>query len=332
MVTLFASIFLTSSTFFKSRSQLLPFRTLSNVSLLAPSIEIAIVAARKRKEVIEHILLAGLGGLGKTHLLNAICDELGYYKAVTQGNRLTVAKVKDFLVESCELARQASKPAFIIIDEIHEMSDLAQDELFYPMDKGQILTLGEAMHLGPLCIAGATTDIQELNGKSLVDRFVHDWRLEELEIDELMTIVGRFLLDEGMDGEWMAMQTLAERSRGAPCLVLKYSRRARDYAQYSDRRLVTVLDVERMFAELGIDSLGLDKNQRQYLTILYESDKPVSKEALASMLGEMRPEQLTRVVEPYLWRQGFIASTSRGRSLTDKGFRHLAREEEVFSE
>ena len=79
-----------------------------------------------------------------------------------------------------------------------------------------------------------------------------------------------------------------------------------------------------MFVDQGIDEIGLDEIQRKYLTTLYECGNPVSKEALANMLGEISLDQLSRVIEPYLWKMGFIESTSRGRNLTDKGFKHLA--------
>jgi len=292
---------------------------------LKRSFEIAAVAARRRNEVLEHLLLCAIGGIGKTYALNAFCRELGYYKAVTQGNRLTIAKVKSFLVENCLAAKQRGIPAFLIIDEIHEMSPEAQDELFYPMDHGTILTLEQPVKLWPFCLAGATTDPHELDGKSLIDRFVHTWEMKDLTVGELMTIVSNFLRESGLVAQWAPMQMIAERSKGSPRLAKKYVRRARDFAQYEGRTEVTSQHVERMFSELGIDDFGLDGIQRRYLTILYESGKPVGKEALASMLGEMRPEQLTRMVEPFLWKSGFITSTNRGRSLTDKGFKHLAR-------
>ena len=299
---------------------------------LKRSIEVAIVASRKRKEVMEHILLSGLGGLGKTHLLNSICDELGYFKIITQGNRLTVSKVKDWLVEGCQSAAAVGKPLFAIIDEIHEMSDSAQDELYYPMDNGTVLTLGEPINLAvPFCIAGATTNPNELDGKSLIDRFIHTWNMKELSVDELMTLISRFYLKEKMLIDWVPMQTLAERSKGVPRLALKYARRARDFAQCQNRKKISLSDIEMMFSELGIDAVGLDEIQRKYLTILYESDKPVGKEALSAMLGELRPLQLTQMVEPFLWKMGFITSSSRGRELTDKGFKHLTTGE-IFSE
>ena len=303
------------------------FRDIIGHSKLKYAMEIAILAARKRNEVFGHCLVQGMGGLGKTHILNELCKELGYYKAITQGNRLTVPKVKEFLIENSKAARNAGKPLFAIIDEIHEMTDDAQDELYYPMDKGEVLTLGQPVKLGQFCLAGATTDPQELDGKSLVDRFIHNWYLKPLDIGDLVSLVSNWWLRNETRADWPPMQAIAERSRGIPRLAIKYARKARDYASYKGRNEVIKSDVERIFEELGIDSIGLDEIQRKYLTILYESDKPIGKDALASMLGEIKPSQLTNMVEPYLWQQGFITSSSRGRELTERGFQHLAKED-----
>ncbi len=292
---------------------------------LKRSIEIATVAARSRNEVLEHILLSGHGGLGKTHVLNAISNELGYCRVTTQGNRLTVSKTKEFLINASKRAEAAGKPGFFIIDEIHEMSADAQDELFYPMDECRILTLDDPVQLWPFCLAGATTDLQELDGKSLVDRFVHTWHLKELSVSDLMLLINSFYTKMRILPDTTSLRILAERSRGIPRLALKYARRARDFAHYHNRDEVRVLDVEQMFDEFGIDNIGLDENQIKYLTILSESVTPVGKETLASMLGEMRPEQLTRLVEPFLWKHGFIKSSNRGRELTEKGSQHIEK-------
>jgi len=288
-------------------------------SELKKSIDIAIVAARYRKEVFGHILMAGQGGLGKTHILIEICKELGYRQIVTQGNRLTPVKVKNFLIDNC----QELTPAFLIIDEIHEMSDDAQEELYWPMDKNKVLTLGEPVDLGPFCLAGTTTDLQELNGKSLVNRFIHFWELKELPISDLMLIIGCWFLGNGILIKWELIKELACRCRGIPRLALKYARRVRDFAQYEGRDEILIKDIERMFSEVGIDKMGLDVVQRKYLQILHQSNKPIGKDALASMLGEISSEQLNKLVEPYLWRIGFITSSSRGRELTGTGSKYL---------
>jgi len=287
---------------------------------LKKSVEVAVVAARQRREPLGHILVAGQGGLGKTHILKSICRELGYHEAITQGNRLTPKKVRDFLMEHC---CQGAGPSFLMIDEIHEMSDDAQEELYWPMDQGKILTLKEPILLSPFTLAGATTNLQELNGKSLVNRFVHFWELKELSVIDLMLMIGEWLLKNGMSIEWEETKQIARRSRGIPRLALKYARRARDFAQYNGRNEVLMVDLHKMFAEVGVDAVGIDKTQRRYLRLLKRLDKPVGKDALANMMGEMTAEQMTKLVEPYLWRVGFISSSSKGRELTGRGLQYL---------
>ena len=290
--------------------------------LLKKSINVAIVAAAHRNEVLRHILLVGQGGLGKTHTLEAIRKALGYRRVITQGNRLSTPKrLHAFLTENCPLG---STPAFVIIDEIHELTDDVQEELYYPMDHGKIVGVGEEIFLGPFCLAGATTSPDELDGKSLMNRFGYYWTLEELCAWDLMMLLHKFLEKQKLAGTLDAIRCIGFRSRGNPRLALRYIRRAIDFSSYDNRREVTLSDVEKMFSEFGVDDKGLDKIQRKYLTILYESDKPLGKEALANTLGELRPAQLTKMVEPYLWKMGYIRSTTQGRELTEAGFQHIA--------
>ena len=290
---------------------------------LKRSAEVAVVAARRRGEPLGHCLVSGSGGLGKTYFLSSLCHELDYCYFSTQGSRLTRSKVSQFLTENTQKASNAGKIAFLVIDEIHEMSEDSQEELYFPMDKSTILTLGEPTKLPPFCLAGATTDPQQLDGKSLINRFSHHWRMEAMSSYDLLFIVNEYLTKEGIPSQLPVLSTIAERARGIPRLALKYAARARDFAQYHGHKEILLSDLNETFSDLGIDTLGLDEIQRKYLTILYNSDKPVGKEALSNML-DMHPDQVSRMVEPYLWKLGFLTSSSRGRELTDKGFKHLA--------
>lgn len=292
---------------------------------LKANIGIAIKAAKFRNEVLGHLLLSGSGGLGKTHILNAICDEIDAYRVITQGNRLTyTTAVREFITEGCQRAAEAGKPAFLIIDEIHEVPLKCQEELYYPMDTRQILPLsGESIELSPFTLAGATTCPEDLDGKSLMERFKHKWRLSEMEPIDLLFIVNNYLRSNDCYAEVPVMAEIANRSRGIPRIALKYASRARDYANSENRYEVTERDVNRTFDELGIDDLGLDRQQRNYLYLLYTSSKPLGIESLASMLGETKPEQVRKMIEPYLWSKGLIATSSKGRELTEAGYKHV---------
>ena len=291
---------------------------------LKKSIKVAIGAAQYRKEVLGHILLSGAGGLGKTHLLRSICSEVGYHLSITQGSRLTPVKVAQFIKNSVETADALGKVSFMCIDEIHEMSDDAQEELYYPLDHHQILTLGDPIQLSPFTLVGATTEPEGLDGKSLINRFKHFWKMEEMTCISLMIVVNLFFIDNGIACSSDDIETIANRSKGIPRLALKYASKVRDYAQYNRRNNVQSSDIDKAFVELGVDDFGLDKNQQKYLTILHRSDKPIGLDCLANMLGEMSVSQVKKMIEPFLYKAGFISSSSRGRQLTRDGCDHIA--------
>jgi len=292
---------------------------------LKQSIKVAIDACRYRQDpAMGHILLSGYGGLGKTYVLNSICSELGYYKVITQGNRLsTPASVQNFFIDHCSKARNLGLPAFLIIDEIHEVSIVCQEEFYYPIDHGQVLTKNDPVSLGPFTIAGATTCPEELDEKSLMSRFMYRWRLSEMCDDDILFIINNYLGKEGITSHPEFIIKITHRCRGIPRLAIKYASRVRDYAQYEGRNEIIDQDVIRTFSELGIDDLGLDEQQRKYLTLLYKADKPIGVDTLSSMMDETKPEQVKKLIEPFLWKKGLITSSSRGRELTKAGHAHL---------
>ncbi len=291
---------------------------------LKSHIETAIRASRFRDGVFGHFLLSGMGGLGKTHILNAVADELDYHVETTQGNRLTLKAVGERLKLACNNACEAGKPAFLIIDEIHEMSDDAQEELYYPMDERQILTkTSEPILLWPFCLAGATTVPEELDGKSLVNRFSHHWRLEALQPYEIVYLINSYFLTNNLRCGYGVMKDIAKRSQGNPRLALKYATKTRDYAQTEGRDLLKAIDLKNAFKELGIDVIGLDQMQQKYLLTLHGHGKPVGVESLAAMLQEVTVTHVKRIIEPFLLKQRLIHSTNKGRALTNLGEQHI---------
>lgn len=292
---------------------------------LKDNIKVAIKASRFRHEPIGHILLSGSGGLGKTHVLNVICQEIDAFKVITQGNRLgSPSAVKEFIIDGCRRASEAGKQAFLIVDEIHEVPIKCQEEFYYPIDNKCVLSLsGDHIYLSPFTLAGATTCPEELDEKSLMSRFVYRWHLRDMEAIDLLFIVNNYLRSSGCYADVPIMAMIATRSRGIPRLALKYARRAMDYANSESREELKELDVNKTFEEMGIDDMGLDPQQRKYLTILYNAGKPVGVEALASMLDETKTGQVKKMIEPYLWSKGLITTSSRGRELTEVGFKHI---------
>ena len=288
---------------------------------LKNEIMIAIKAAKFRKEPLGHIFLTGVGGLGKTFLLNAICDEIKSHLIITQGKRLSSIKaVKEFFLNGKESAGET--PVFYVIDEIHEMTISAQEELYYPMDKGVILTTSDPISLGEFTLAGATTDPHELNGKSLINRFDHVWELQELTTADLMVIVASYFEKEKMLCGFNGVLEIANRCKGLPRLALCYAARARDRAQCNDRHVVTKEDVLEVFKSLEIDKIGLDKNQKEYLTILNKYGKPLGIESISGRL-DLPLEQVKYMIEPYLRQKGMVTSSTQGREITTKGVEHI---------
>ena len=287
---------------------------------LKKSIEVAYNAAKFRQETFGHFLISGSGGLGKTFIIDEICHLLGYRKKVTQGNHLPAKQVADFLIQCCS----DSGPAFIFIDEIHELSLDAQEELYYAMDEGCILRDGHKVPLGPFTLAGATTQMERLDGKSLVKRFQYYWQLEPMRECDLVYLVNKFYLDNKITCSFDVLNSISQRSRGIPREAETIASRARDYANYEHRHNVTLKDVDRTFIELGLDAMGLDRDQQKYLKILYENDKPVGIDTLSMMiLDESNPSKVKNIIEPYLRKLGLVASSSKGRELTEAGHKHI---------
>lgn len=291
---------------------------------LKKSIQVAIDAAKYRSKPLGHILLSGKGGVGKTHLLKSICKEMGSSSFITQGSRLRGMKdVKDFILSSCE---SSDIVPFLIIDEIHEMSSRAQEELYYPMDSRLIVTNTGSINLPPFTLAGATTAPELLDGKSLINRFDYRWVLEELSEYESLILISLHMERIGLICSYWWINDIAKRCRGLPRLAIKYADRISDYTHSAGRNYVTQEDVKKTFRELKIDEYGIDEFQRKYLDILFKSGKPLGLDSIANMLNETNPEQVKRMIEPYMWKLGFVKSSSAGREITEAGKEYLSKD------
>ncbi|MCV2351152.1 Holliday junction branch migration DNA helicase RuvB [Paucibacter sp. Y2R2-4] len=288
-------------------------------------LEIFIGAARKRDEAMDHVLLFGPPGLGKTTLSHIIAAELGVNLRQTSGPVLE--KPKDLAA----ILTNLEKNDVLFIDEIHRLSPVVEEILYPALEDYQIdIMIGEGpaarsikLDLQPFTLVGATTRAGMLTNP-LRDRFGIVARLEFYTDVELQRIVTRSaaLLNTPMDAEG-AME-IARRSRGTPRIANRLLRRVRDYAEVKGNGHIGKNIADKALAMLDVDPRGFDLMDRKLLeAIVHRFDGgPVGLENVASAIGE-EAGTIEDVIEPYLIQQGFLQRTPRGRIATLAAFRHL---------
>jgi Holliday junction DNA helicase RuvB len=288
-------------------------------------LQIAIQAARARGETLDHILLHGPPGLGKTTLAYIVAEELGREISLTSGPALErPGDVMPFLVN-------AGEGDIIFIDEIHRLPRVVEEFLYSAMEDFIVnFTLDKGMNSKPLpfnlkrfTLIGATTRPAMLT-RPLRDRFGIQQHLDFYSEDDLVTIALRSsgLLDTKI--EQSGARELARRARGTPRIVNRLLRRVRDYAQVRADGVITS-DVAHEALKLeGIDDQGLDRLDHAMLRVIKDvyNGGPVGLAALAATLNE-EVDTLEDVVEPYLLKIGFLARTPQGRRITRKAYEHL---------
>jgi len=296
---------------------------------LVEKLRIALQAARQRSDPMEHVLLHGPPGLGKTTLAHVIAEEMGTRAYVTSGPALT--KGGDLVGTLTKMQPHD----ILFIDEIHRLP-VAVEEYIYPaMEDFKIdFTLDSGMrakvityHLKPFTLIGATTRAGLLTG-ALRSRFGITHHLQFYSEDDLLTILRRAvkLLAMGAVSD-DALATIAQRSRGTPRVTLRLLRRVRDFAQVRAKGKIDSRVIGDALALEGVDDLGLDELDRSYLRTISDIYKggPVGLEAIAATLNE-DAGTLEDVVEPFLLQLGFLARTRQGRRLTAKAAEHLGVE------
>ena len=288
-------------------------------------LEIFIGAAKKRSEALDHVLLFGPPGLGKTTLSHIIAAELGVNLRQTSGPVLE--KPKDLAALLTNLERND----VLFIDEIHRLSPVVEEILYPALEDYQIdIMIGEGpaarsikLDLQPFTLVGATTRAGMLTNP-LRDRFGIVARLEFYTTEELTKIVMRSagLLNTPIDDEGGI--EIARRSRGTPRIANRLLRRVRDYADVKGNGRITQEMANRALAMLDVDPLGFDIMDRKLLeAVVHRFDGgPVGLDNIAASIGE-EPGTIEDVIEPYLIQQGFLQRTPRGRIATQAAYRHL---------
>jgi Holliday junction DNA helicase RuvB len=289
------------------------------------NLAIFIEAARARGEALDHVLLHGPPGLGKTTLAQIVARELGV------GFRATSGPVIQRAGDLAAILTNLQPRDVLFIDEIHRLQPAIEEILYPAMEDFQLdLIIGEGpaarsvrIDLSPFTLVAATTRAGLL-ATPLRDRFGIPLRLVFYTPEELLLIVRRGARMLGFDLTEEGAQEIARRSRGTPRIAGRLLRRVRDFAAVARQSPVDRAIADAALTRLEVDPLGLDAMDRRYLRRMadHHGGGPVGVETLAAALAEAR-DTLEDVIEPYLIQEGFLLRTSRGRMLGELGWRHL---------
>ena len=289
------------------------------------NLSIFIKAAKSRNEALDHVLLVGPPGLGKTTLAQIIAKELGVNFRATSGP--VIAKSGDLAA----LLTNLQEKDVLFIDEIHRLSSVVEEILYPAMEDSQLdLIIGEGpaarsvrIDLPKFTLVGATTRSGLLT-TPLRERFGIPIRLNFYEVEDLVQIITRGAKILNVAIERDGAQEIAARSRGTPRIANRLLRRVRDIVSVSGKSKIDSIAASSSLKKLDVDKYGLDAMDRRYLDCIAKNygGGPVGVETLVAALSEPR-DAIEDIIEPFLIQEGFIQRTSRGRMLTKAAFSHL---------
>lgn len=294
---------------------------------LKKNLKLAIAAAKKRGEPIDHVLLYGPPGLGKTTMASVIANEMGAGLRVTAGP--AIEKAGDL----ASILTNLQDGDVLFIDEIHRLSRTVEEVLYSAMEDFKldiVIGKGPAAHsvrldLPKFTIIGATTRTGSL-AAPLRDRFGHVHRLEFYTPEEIEEIITRSAGILGSDIHAASSKLLSTRARLTPRIANRLLKRVRDYADVNGDGIIDTAVTEAALAMMEIDELGLDPADRNLLRAMFENygDNPVGLTTIAALTGD-EATTIEDFYEPYLLQIGFIERTPRGRRVTPKARRHIGK-------
>ncbi|MBT1450026.1 Holliday junction branch migration DNA helicase RuvB [Glaciecola sp. XM2] len=290
--------------------------------------EIFIQAARKREEALDHLLIFGPPGLGKTTLANIVANEMNVSIKTTSGPVLEKAGDLAALLTNLE------ENDVLFIDEIHRLSPVVEEVLYPAMEDYQLdIMIGEGpaarsikLELPPFTLIGATTRAGSLTSP-LRDRFGIVQRLEFYNVKDLTNIVARSASYLNLEMQEAGAYEIAKRSRGTPRIANRLLRRVRDFAEVKSDGCINAEVASSALNMLDVDKQGFDFMDRKLLLAIIEKfgGGPVGLENVAAAIGEEK-ETIEDVIEPFLIQQGFLQRTPRGRIATEHAYAHLGFE------